>query len=408
MKNNKVFSFLRSMRFGMILLCAIAALSIVGTLVTQGQTAAFYPERYGNWGNLILFFGFDHMYATLYYVALFAALCLNLLLCSVLRLGKVRGAKAALLARVQSVKPQENMDAQKAEAACKKLGFKKAGDGLYIRRTAGLYGSFVTHVGMLLLVVAAALVFSLESKEDQYIMVGDTMALSDGCTVKVNAFSMENEAGQLDYISDITVTGKDGKSQQMTTTVNYPARFEDHTVYQQSYAYAAVLDVQTAADAPAERVLLDGASFISLDGVNGVHYMQTYGDYIVDANGQMAPAQSMGMKNPAYLVALISTEEQHVGMTLPDETIEIAGVYYTFRAPQAYPGLSVKTQPEWVTPVLYASFAVLVLGLYLCFFCVPAALCFAEGKVRVSSGKDAGDVIQQLEDKMEDAADDAV
>ena len=98
MKKNKVFSFLRSMRFGMILLCAIAALSVVGTLITQGQTAAFYPERYGNWGNLILFFGFDHMYATWYYVALFAALCLNLLLCSVLRLGKVRGAKKALLA----------------------------------------------------------------------------------------------------------------------------------------------------------------------------------------------------------------------------------------------------------------------------------------------------------------------
>ena len=68
MKNNKVFSFLRSMRFGMILLCAIAALSVVGTLITQGQTAAFYPERYGNWGNLILFCGFDHMYATWYYV----------------------------------------------------------------------------------------------------------------------------------------------------------------------------------------------------------------------------------------------------------------------------------------------------------------------------------------------------
>ena len=402
MKNNKVFSFLRSMRFGMILLCAIAALSVVGTLITQGQTAAFYPERYGNWGNLIFFCGFDHMYATWYYVALFAALCLNLLLCSVLRLGKVRGAKKALLARVQSVKPQDNMDAPKAEAACKKLGFKPAGDGLYIRRTAGLYGSFVTHVGMLLLVVAAALVFFLESKEDQYIMPGQTMTLADGCTVAVDAFAMENAAGQLDYISDITVTGKDGKSRQMTTTVNYPARFEDHTVYQQNYAYAAVLDVQVAADAPAERVLLDGSSFISLDGVNGVHYMQTYGNYIIDANGQMSPVQSRGMVNPVYLVAIISTEEQHMGLTLPDETFEVAGVYYTFRAPQAYPGLSVKTQPLWVTPVLYASFAVLVLGLYLCFFCVPAALCFADGKVRAASGKDAGDVIEQLENKIEE------
>ena len=94
----------------------------------------------------------------------------------------------------------------------------------------------------------------------------------------------------------------------------------------------------------------------------------------------------------------ITPEEQTMKMVLPDETFEVAGVYYTFRAPQAYPGLSVKTQPQWVTPVLYASFAVLVAGLYLCFFHVPAAVCLAEGKVRVSSGKDAGDVIEQIED----------
>lgn len=402
MKNNKVFSFLRSMRFGMILLCAIAALSVVGTMVTQGQAAAFYPERYGNLGNLILFFGFDHMYATWYYVALFAALCLNLLLCSVLRFGKVKNAKAALIARVQNAKPQEKLDAAKAEAACKKLGFKPVGEGVYVRRTLGLYGSFVTHIGMLLLVVAAAMVFSLEKKEDVYIMVGDTATLSDGCTVKVNAFSMENEAGQLDYISDITVTGKDGVAKDMTTTVNYPARFEDHTVYQQNYAFAGVLDVQTAQDAPAEQIVLDGASFISLDGVNGVHYMQVYGNHTLDENGQIMPARAMGMENPAYLMAIITPEEQHMGMTLPDETFEVGGVYYTFRAPQAYPGLSVKTVPEWVIPVLYVSFAVLVLGLYLCFFNVPAALSFADGKVRVSSGKDASDVIQQLEDKIEE------
>lgn len=401
MKNNKLFSFLRSMRFGMILLAAIAALSVVGTLITQGQAAAFYTQNYGNLGNLILFFGFDHMYATWYYVALFAALCLNLLLCSVLRLGKIRSAKKSLLARAQNAKPCENLDAAKAEAACKKLGFRPAGDGLYIRRTLGLYGSFVTHVGMLLLVIAAALVFSLEKKEDAYVMVGDVMTLSDGCTVKVNAFSMENAAGQLDYISDITVTGKDGVSKDMTTTVNYPARFEDHTVYQQSYAFAGVLDVQTAENAPAESILLDGASFISLDGVSGVHYMQVYGNHTMTEDGQIMPAQSMGMENPAYLTAIITPEEQRMGMTLPDETFEVSGVYYTFRQPAAYPGLSVKTQPLWVTPVLYASFAVLVLGLYLCFFHVPAALSFEGGKVRAASGKDASDVIEQLTDEIE-------
>ena len=388
MKAKKFFSFLRSMRFGMILLCAIAALSVVGTLIPQGQEAAFYAEQYGGLGSVIPLLGFDRMYGSPLYVALFAALCLNLLLCSVLRLGRVRGARAALITRVKSAAPQPQLCADKAAAAAGKLGFHPAGEGLYIRSAAGLYGSFVTHVGMLLLMIAAALVFSLERTEDVSVMAGDTVTLSDGCTITVDAFAMENASGQLDYISDITVTGSDGSAKAMTATVNGPARFEDHTVYQKSYVFAGVLDVQTAKDAPAERVTLDSAAFISLDGVSGVYYMQVYGN---------APAGLGIGEGPAYMVALITPDGQQMRMLPADETLEVAGVYYTFREPVAYPGLSVKTQPGWVLPLLYASFAVLLLGLYLCFFHVPAALCLADGKVRAVSGKDASDLIAQLE-----------
>jgi AraC-like DNA-binding protein len=68
------------MRFGMILLGTIAVLSVIGTLVIQGQGAAFYEHAYSGLSDVILFCGFDHMYSTWYYAALFAALCLNLLL----------------------------------------------------------------------------------------------------------------------------------------------------------------------------------------------------------------------------------------------------------------------------------------------------------------------------------------
>lgn len=398
----RILSFLRSMRFGMMLLSAIAALSVIGTLVTQGQSAAFYEQAYGGLSGVILSCGFDHMYSTWYYAALFAALCLNLMLCSVLRLGKIRCAKAALLERARKAKTFDGLDIKKAEAACRKLGFKPVEDGLYIRRTLGLYSSFVTHLGMLLLVIAAACVFSLESKEEAYVLPGDTMTLADGCRVTVDDFSMENEEGQLDYISSITVTGKDEQRREMTAAVNHPARFEDHTVYQQSYHYAGVLDVQTAPGAPAEQIVLDGPAFISLDGVNGVQYMQVAGDYVKAENEQIMPVQSMAMKKPAYVIAMIDGNGQQMGVMLPDETFEIGGVYYTFRRPMAYPGLSVKTQPEWVLPVLYTSFAVLLLGLYLCFFHVPVALCFADGRVRAASGKDGSDLAQQIKDKIEE------
>lgn len=46
MKKNKLFSFLRSMRFGMLLLTVIAVLSVIGTLVPQGRTAEYYESAY--------------------------------------------------------------------------------------------------------------------------------------------------------------------------------------------------------------------------------------------------------------------------------------------------------------------------------------------------------------------------
>ena len=401
----RIFGFLRSMRFGMILLTAIAALSIVGTLIPQGQSAAYYEQAYESMSGALLFLGVDHMYSTWYYVAMFALLCVNLSLCSLLRIGKLKNAKSALLKKAENAQPEEKLAASAAQDVLKKLGFKAAGQDMYIRRTLGLYGSFVTHLGMLLLVIAAASVFTLEEKEDFYLMPGDVYALSDGCTIAVNSFSMENERGQLDYISALTMTQESGLQHQATVTVNHPARFANHTVYQQNYAFAAVLDLQTAPDVPAEQVVLDGPAFISLDGVNGVYYMNVYGDYVEMDDGMIMPISVSGMENPAYMTAVITQEGQEMRVMLPDETIEAGGVHFTFREPVSYPGLRVKTQPGWVLPILYVSFAVLIAGLYLCFFHVPAAICLKEGRVRAASTKDSADLIEQMEEKIDELSD---
>ena len=110
----------------------------------------------------------------------------------------------------------------------------------------------------------------------------------------------------------------------------------------------------------------------------------------------------MEMKKPAYVTTIITQNEQKMGVMLPDATFEVGGVYYTYRKPMAYPGLAVKTQPTWVMPILYTSFAVLLAGLYLCFFHVPSALCMAEGCVRGISGKDVSDLVQQINDRIEE------
>ncbi len=394
-KKNRL-GFLKSMRFGMVLLVLIALLSLVGTLIVQGRPADFYESMYGGWSKIILAVGADDIYHTVYYGGLFFLLTVNLLCCSTLRIGKVKKAKAMLLERVEKSGKACDMQAEGAEDALKKLGFKDAGSGRFVKKGLGLYGSFLTHLGMVLLIVASVCTFTLIETREEDVPVGESLTLEDGSSITVDTFSMENEKGQLDYLSDVTYTGADGKTETVQIAVNHPAHFGPYTVYQQSYNRMGVLDVRTSMDGADERIYLEDESFISLDGQNGVAYGQIFDDYKLDEDGSIVPIQSSQMKNPAYLILVVKDGKQKQGVALVDETLEVSGVYYTFRTPEMYPGLKIKKQPEWVIPVLYTSFAVLLVGLYLCFFHVPAAACVRDGKVYILGDKDTDELAAEM------------
>ena len=394
-KKNRL-GFLKSMRFGMVLLVLIAMLSLVGTLIEQGRPADFYEHVYGGWSKVILAVNADDIYHSVYYAGLFFLLSVNLLCCSTLRIGKVKKAKAMLLDRAEKSGMACDMPAEGAEDALKKLGFKDAGSGRFVKRSLGLYGSFLTHLGMVLLIAAAVCTFTLIETREEDVPVGESVTLDDGSVITVDTFSMENEKGQLDYLSDLTFTGADGKKETVQIAVNHPAHFGPYTIYQQSYNRMGVLDVRTSIDGEDERICLDGEAFISLDGQNGVAYGQIFDDYKVDEDGAIVPVQSSQMRNPAYLIMVVKDGAQKQGVALVDEMLEVSGVYYTFRTPEMYPGLKIKKQPQWVIPALYTSFAVLLLGLYLCFFHVPAAACVRDGKVYILGDKDTDELAAEM------------
>lgn len=402
----KSVKFLRSMRFGLLLLGAIVALSVIGTLITQGQDIAYYESVYRSFGRIILFCGFDHVYTTWYYIMLFAALCVNLLLCSVLRFEKVRHAKKNLLERARHAEIQSQLNAADVEAVGKKLGFRPVGDGFLIRHAMGLLGSLVTHIGILLLVLGAAIAFSSATQQESFVLINDSLTLADGCRITVSGFSMKNDQEQLDYLSTVSLLTLQNDSAVLTASVNHPARYADHIIYQKSYRYAGVLEVQTAGDSAAERVLLVGEAFLSLDGIEGIRYVALYGDYTESDDGQKMPLFCEDMKAPAYVVQCITRSGRETAVLLPDETVEIGGVWYTFRVPEPYPGLLIKTQPVWVMPLLYLSFAILTIGLYLCFFHIPEVMYCIEGKVRIVSSKDGTDIVRTLTEKTKERTED--
>ena len=85
----KIIKFLRSMTFGMVLLVLILVCSFAGSLIGQGNDPGWYVKTYPGWHGIILSLGLDDVFGSWYFITLMALLCMNLSLCSVLRVQKV-------------------------------------------------------------------------------------------------------------------------------------------------------------------------------------------------------------------------------------------------------------------------------------------------------------------------------
>ena len=364
----KVFSFVRSMRFGMILLILIGVLCVFATVS----------------GN-------DGVYSSWFFILLFSVLGLNLTLCSVVRVFHVTDQKKALLRMAE--KGETTLKVNNAEQWLKSHHFRRADTG-YLRHGIGFYGSFLTHASMLLLMISAACIFALAVRQNINICIGDMAELEDGTLLRVESFSLEDESGKLEYTSSLYAVLPDGTEQRGTVQVNHPIQIGRYKVYQQSYAYAAVLGIRTDAGAQEEMLKLDEAAFLSLDGENGIWYSQLFGN-VTEENGEVKVSQGTEIINPAYEVSVIEDGKEQVGLVYPGTTVTAGGVYYTFYEPEAYPGLQTKTQPGWALGLLYTSFILMTAGLYLCFFQIPEAAQIKPDGISLVGRKDISMQIEQ-------------
>ena len=356
------------MQFGMLLLALIGVLCVFATVS-----------------------GRENIYSQWYFILLFAVLGLNLTLCSVVRVFGLGGQKKALLNKAAS--GETVLEAEDAEQWLRAHHFIETGGG-WLRNGIGFYGSFLTHASMLLLMLSAACIFSLAEREEIGLCVGDTAELPDGTVLTVEAFRLEDENGKTEYTSTLRAQQPDGTEVGGITQVNRPLRIGKYKVYQQSFAYAAVLGIKTDPAAEEEALKLNEPAFLSLDGENGVYYSQLFGN-VVEEDGEIRVSRGNEIINPAYEVTVIDRNRQENGLIYPGTTVEAAGVFYSFYEPEAYPGLLVKTQPEWALWTLYLSFVLMTFGLYLCFFRIPEAARIRENGISLVGRKDISQRIEE-------------
>ena len=381
------------MTFGMILLVLIAACSVAGSLIPQQREAMEYVSRYGaDAAEWIMRLGLHDVFSAPYFIALMAALCLNLLLCSVIRVVKLRGAGKRLQAAAAAME-RKPAPADQLHAYFARRGYRKTKQGsvtLYSKYAVGFYGSFLTHLALIvLLVVGAATVYGADV-QDRTVMPGQTLTLEDGTTLTVNAFQIEDETGRLDYASRIVMKdGKENESPQTVVRVNEPLRFGGYKVYQQTYGTAGAVTVVNAHSGGSDTLSLTEPVFLTLDGRNGVYYNALYPGYTQEEDGgvTLITSTSGAYHDPVYDLRVVSGGQTAPVLAFPGETVTIGDVSFTMEAPVSYPGLRIKYLSGAILGALYASFAFIVAALYVCFFMRPVCVAVGEDGFAVASPK---------------------
>ena len=370
------------MTFGMLLLVAVIAFSFAGSMIPQQRPAMEYVSRYGaTAGEWIVRLGLDDVFATPVFIALMAALALNLTLCSVVRVRRLRGSGARLMDRARDA--QVTPAPGKQEAIChflRRRGYtvrEEAGVTLCSHWLFGAYGSFLTHLGLLAVLLAGALALYGGQITDETVMPGQTLTLSDGTTIEVLSFRIEDETGRLDYASELRMTDAQGQSSaQALVRVNEPMRFGRYKVYQQTYGTAGAMLLRNAATGGSDTVYLTEPTFLTVDGQTGVFFAALYPGYIEAEDGSVTliTSTSGAYADPVYDLRVMAQGQMTPVLAFPGEELTLGDITYIPGEPVSYPGLRIKSIAPAVLGVLYASFVLLIAALTMCFFMRPVCV----------------------------------
>ena len=378
----KIRAFLRSMTFGMLLLLAVIAFSFAGSMIPQQRPVMEYVSRYGaTAGEWIVRLGLDDVFATPVFIALMAALALNLTLCSVVRVRSLRGSGVRLVERARTARVTDAPGrAQQLGDFLRRRGFRaQDGEGVtvYSKWLFGAYGSFLTHLGLLAVLLAGVLALYGGQITDETVMPGQTLTLPDGTSIEVLSFRIEDETGRLDYASELRMTDAQGQSSaQALVRVNEPMRFGRYKVYQQTYGTAGAIRLRNEATGGEDTVYLTEPAFLTVDGQTGVFFAALYPGYIEEEDGSVTliTSTSGAYADPVYDLRVMAQGQTTPVLAFPGEELSLGGITYIPAEPVSYPGLRIKAIPSGVLGVLYASFVLLIAALTVCFFMRPVCV----------------------------------
>ena len=194
---NRIFRFLSSLRFTILLLSILIAEIIPATLITQYQSGEFYLNRFPVLGPFILFSGYDHFFRSLLFLIPAGLFWFNMALCTVKRF------------RMQLRKKNQHR-----------------------------FGPDILHAGLLILMIAGILSFMTSRKGMVFLGPAQSAALPRGDYLTLLDFEFETypDGRPSRWASQVVISDKPGdQGDAYTISVNNPLRKNGYIIYQASY-----------------------------------------------------------------------------------------------------------------------------------------------------------------------------
>lgn len=385
----EMLPLLANLKVAIALLLLIAAFSMSGTVIEQGQTLDFYRENYPEHPALfgfltykvILAIGLDRVYGSWWFLSLLILFGSSLTACTFYRQFPILKAakrwsfytKPQSFAKLAIAVELAGRSLDELEQPLKQKGYQifQENEKLYARKgLMGRVGPILVHASMLLILAGSIGGALTGFIAQEMVPSGETFAIGNiteagiwskpqmpkDWSVRVNRFWIDyTPGGAIDqFYSDLSVLDKSGQEvDRQTIHVNKPLRYHGVTFYQANWDIAAVRF--TLNQSPVLQLPMSKLQARS----NG---SQVWGTWI-PTKPNLSAGVTLITPDLQGTFLIYGEDGKLLSTVRTNGSIEVNGVTLTIKEVVGSTGLQIKADPG--IPVVYTGFGLLMLGVMM-------------------------------------------
>ncbi|HEX3670088.1 MAG TPA: cytochrome c biogenesis protein ResB [Candidatus Cybelea sp.] len=385
--------------FAVTLFVVWGLFTLIGVVVEQGEDPSLYFQSYAApIARAILRLSFDNIYHSPWYVGIIALILLSLAVCTF---------KRVIPARLPPLRPVS------VEKIPLHAVFEAEGEAFDVRHRVGEFlaargwqmrerlfggvewsfadrhnwarrGVLVAHAGFVIIAAGTTLYWARGFSGETALLTGHTAEIPQThALIRLDNFAYKitpimTKSGMVyqpvDYVSHVTVVGKDGIPKHLTVRVNHPIDIDGTLYYQASYGFGMQFLVSRQGERNAElsrRTLLEGDAF-DLPGTQRTLVYERFAPTVDKQSGM--PTADPRVSDPAVLLGASESGNSLGEALVPlGSAVDAGGGWRVM--PQRYvlySGFQYRYDPG--VPLVGIGAFVLLAGLVISFYFLPARL----------------------------------